>query len=389
MRLLYLVSLVALCTPTATAGIKLRRTEFNVLVSSRQALILFTADGLLAKTAIASINCNDEAMVCDDAQVLSVPTLKFTTGNGNLVTYKEALDESSIVKYIERQSGSPVTDLTKKSHIDFATSARVAVVAFLGTAGHEEERKTFNTVAERWRTHYSFGSVNSFDRHGTEPSIAVYTQEQDDPVYYRGAFNEGDIETFLRDATIPLIGEFDPVAHAKVVKEGKPLAQIFFSQHKERVKLVKSLIPLAKKYKDQISFMTVLVSDYPARCKNFDEFVYDKSRDVLVEFHVPWCQYCTELQVQMNELGSKYSKSGLSKKISIAAIDVDANDVPIEINSYPSIRLYRAGTNEIVSFTGNFTQMLTEKQLDDFVSTSGSYGISLFDQDKARNYDEL
>jgi protein disulfide-isomerase A1 len=91
----------------------------------------------------------------------------------------------------------------------------------------------------------------------------------------------------------------------------------------------------------------------------------------------------------MNELGSRYSKSGLSKQVSIAAINVDANDVPIEIDSYPSIRLYRAGANEIVSFQGNFTQMLTEEQLDNFIFTSGSHGVSVFDQDRVKNHDEL
>lgn len=35
-------------------------------------------------------------------------------------------------------------------------------------------------------------------------------------------------------------------------------------------------------------FLTTLVGS------TFDEFVYDKARDVLVEFHVPWCEYCTE-----------------------------------------------------------------------------------------------
>lgn len=27
---------------------------------------------------------------------------------------------------------------------------------------------------------------------------------------------------------------------------------------------------------------------------NFDDLVFDKSKDVLVEFYVPWCQYCIE-----------------------------------------------------------------------------------------------
>ncbi|KAH6956224.1 thioredoxin-like domain-containing protein [Fusarium avenaceum] len=474
MRSLTLLSFIALCTPTICN--KLSRTEFNILIFSRQSLILFTADGCkdclrvqelldnaapaLTKTAIASVNCNDQPAACDDAKVYTVPTLKFTTGNGDLVPYKEALDASSVVKYIDRQSGSPVKSLTDQGYIDFAKSARVAVVAFLGPSDSPEHRVNFNTVAERWRAHYSFGSVNALEEHSTGPSIAVYTEEEDQPVYYRGDFNVDDIETFLRDATTPLIREFDPDTHAEAIEDGKPLAQIFFDKREERTGLVKSLMPLAKQYKDQIAFLTVYAPDYPATCKqmhlgtdikrgfvianpqgraypmsttvfnanrvakhvsaylagtltptiksepvlpqnttqpflttlvgsNFDEFVFDKSRDVLVEFHVPWCQYCTDLQAVMNKLGSRYSKSGLSKQVSIAAINVDANDVPIEIDSYPSIRLYRAGTNEIVSFQGNFTEMLTEEQLDSFISKSGSHGVSVLNQDKAKPHDEL
>ncbi|KAF9773220.1 hypothetical protein IL306_009012, partial [Fusarium sp. DS 682] len=283
-------------------------------------------------------------MVCDDAKVFTVPTVKYTTGNGELVTYKEALDASS--------------------HLDFSRSARVAVVAFLGSPGNEQERKTFNTVAERWRAHYSFGSVDGLDGHSTEPSIAVYTQEEDDPTYYNGPFNPDDIEAFLQAVTQPLIREFAPISHEQAIADNKPLAQIFFNKHDERAELVKSLVPLAKQYKDQFTFLTVLAPDYPKRCErmhlskdikrgfaiadhqgraypmsttafnanrvtkhiaaflagtltptiksepvpeastslpfltklvgsNFDDFVYDKSRDVLVEFHVPWCQYCT------------------------------------------------------------------------------------------------
>ncbi|KAK7589813.1 hypothetical protein V3481_008786 [Fusarium oxysporum f. sp. vasinfectum] len=112
-------------------------------------------------------------------------------------------------------------------------------------------------------------------------------------------------------------------------------------------------------------------------------------KDVLVEFNVPWCQYCTDLQVVMNELGSKYAKLGLSDKAALATINVDANDVPIEIDSYPSIRLYRAGTNEVVSFKGNFTQMLTVEQLDTFIAQSGSHGVSIVDQVEGGARDEL
>ncbi|KAF5658282.1 putative disulfide-isomerase precursor [Fusarium denticulatum] len=466
-----LLSLVALAAQTQ--AIQLRKTEFDVLISSRPALILFTAEGCkecdrvqavldrvspaLTKTAIASVNCNDEPTVCDDSQVFTVPTLKYAAGNNELVTYKEALDASSVVKYIERQSGSPVVDLTEENHLAFARSSRVAVVAFLG-AEHQHERKALDDVAERWRAHYPFGSVHGLEKDSQNPSIAVYTQEEEGPVYYRGPFTITDVEAFLRDATQPLIREYDPIVHEEAIKDEKPLAQIFFNNRDDRAELVKSLAPLAKKYKNQLTFMTVLAPDYPKRCEqmhlskdikrgfaianqqgraypmsekvfnanrvakhvaayltgsltpsiksepvpeqstdqpfltklvgsNFDDLVFDKSKDVLVEFYVPWCQYCIDLHAVMNELGDNYAKLGLSDKVALASINVDANDVPIEIESYPSIRLYRAGTNEIVSFTGSFTEMLTPEKLDTFVSQNGSHGVSALSKNNA--HDEL
>ncbi|RKL33888.1 hypothetical protein BFJ72_g9670 [Fusarium proliferatum] len=465
------LSLVALAAHAQ--AVQLRKTEFNVLVSSRPALILFTADGCkecdrvqvvldraspaLTNTAVASVNCNDEPTVCDDSQVFTVPTLKFTTGNNKLVTYKEGLD--AVVKYIERQSGSPVVDLTEDTYLNFARASRVAVIAFLGS-DHQHERKAFDAVAEEWRAHYSFGSVHGLEKDSKGPSIAVYTQEEEDPVHYRRPFTVTDVEAFLRDATRPLIREYDPIVHEEVMKDEQPMAQIFFDKRDDRAELVKSLAPLAKKYKDQLSFVTVLAPDYPKRCEqmhlskdikrgfaianqqgraypmsekvfnanrvakhvaaylagsltpsiksesvpevstsqpfltklvgsNFDELVFDQSKDVLVEFYVPWCQYCVDLHAVLNQLGSKYVELGLSDKAALATINVDANDVPIEIDSYPSIRLYRAGTNEVVSFKGNFTEMLTVEKLDAFIAQSGSHGVRIMEQSERGTHDEL
>lgn len=95
------------------------------------------------------------------------------------------------------------------------------------------------------------------------------------------------------------------------------------------------------------------------------------------------------LHAVLNQLGSKYAELGLSDKAALATINVDANDVPIEIDSYPSIRLYRAGKNEVVSFKGNFTDMLTVEQLDTFIAQSGSHGVSIMEQTERGARDEL
>jgi protein disulfide-isomerase A1 len=57
--------------------------------------VLDDVSPVLSETAIASVNCNEEPVVCDDAQVFTVPTVKYTIGNSELVTYKEGLDASS------------------------------------------------------------------------------------------------------------------------------------------------------------------------------------------------------------------------------------------------------------------------------------------------------
>lgn len=122
-----------------------------------------------------------------------------------------------VVKYIERQSGSPVVDLTEENHLDFARSSRVAVIAFLDS-DNQLERKTFDAVADRWRAHYSFGSVHGLEKDSKGSSIAVYTQEEEAPVYYRGPFTVTGVEAFLHDATQPLIREYDPIVHEEAMK---------------------------------------------------------------------------------------------------------------------------------------------------------------------------
>jgi protein disulfide-isomerase A1 len=80
----------------------------------------------------------------------------------------------------------------------------------------------------------------------------------------------------------------------------------------------------------------------------------------------------------MNRLGEVYSKLGLSDKIALATIDVGANDVPHRIVGYPTLKLYRADTNEIVDYEGGFHEMLTVEQIDSFIYKNGAHGISAF-----------
>jgi len=85
----------------------------------------------------------------------------------------------------------------------------------------------------------------------------------------------------------------------------------------------------------------------------FEDIVYDKSRDVFVEFYAPWCGHCKKLTPIWDELGSKFAGN---KKLTIAKMDATANDLPInagfKVDGFPKMVLFKAGTNERVPYDG-------------------------------------
>ena len=75
--------------------------------------------------------------------------------------------------------------------------------------------------------------------------------------------------------------------------------------------------------------------------KNFDEVVFDKSKNVLVEFYAPWCGHCK----QLSPVWDKLAETLISEKKDdyvVAKIDATVNELPhSRVRSFPTMRLYR------------------------------------------------
>jgi len=103
---------------------------------------------------------------------------------------------------------------------------------------------------------------------------------------------------------------------------------------------------------------------------NFDEIVMDKSKDVLVEFYAPWCGHCKQLIPIYDQLAEKYKDNAA---IVIAKIDATANELEhTKINSFPTIKLYKKDTNEVVDFNGE----RTFEGMSQFLETGGEMGAA-------------
>jgi len=111
---------------------------------------------------------------------------------------------------------------------------------------------------------------------------------------------------------------------------------------------------------------------------NFDEVALDKNKDVLVEFYAPWCGHCKQLVPIYEQLGDKYKDRD---DVVVAKMDATANELEhTKINSFPTIKLYKKGTNQVVDFNGERTL----EGLTQFIESNGELGAA----PKAEEVDE-
>jgi len=87
--------------------------------------------------------------------------------------------------------------------------------------------------------------------------------------------------------------------------------------------------------------------------KNFHEVAMNAEKDVLVEFYAPWCGHCKQLVPIWDKLGEKYADH---ESIVIAKMDSTANELEeVKVQGFPTIKLFKKGTNEIVDYNGDRT----------------------------------
>ncbi|XP_035226510.1 protein disulfide-isomerase-like isoform X1 [Stegodyphus dumicola] len=277
---------------------------------------------------------------------------KFDEGRN---AYEGELSEEELKKFLKSNSLPLVVEFSHETAQKiFGGDIKAHNLLFIskGSSDYESKIETFRKVAKEFKGKVLFVTINTDDE-DHERIMEFFGLKKEEAPTMRLIKLEDEMTKFKPTTTG--IEESDIRGFVTGVLEGK------IKQH-----LLSEDVPEGWD-KEPVK---ILVG------KNFDEVVFDKTKNVLVEFYAPWCGHCKQLAPIYDELGEKYKDQA---DIVIAKMDATANELEhTKINSFPTIKLYKKDTNEVVDFNGERTL----EGISRFIDTGGVDGAAVKEEEE-------
>jgi len=264
----------------------------------------------------------------------------------------------------------------------------------------------------------------------TPPAVVVYRSFDEHKTEYPypvPAATVKDVEEWIQELSIPLLGEVNGDTYALYATSGKPLAYLFVDPTDENSQgHIESLKPVASLYRGKVNFVWIdatkfsdhakalnlvepkwpsfviqdlekqlkypydqdkaiepesistMAADYVAgkllpKLKSqpipetqtesvftlvgqqFEEVVFDDSKDVFIEFYATWCGHCKRLKPTWDSLGDHFAN--VKDQIIIAKLEAQENDlpnsVPFRIAGFPTLKFKAAGSRDFIDYDGD------------------------------------
>ncbi|KAK0545965.1 protein disulfide-isomerase precursor [Tilletia horrida] len=219
---------------------------------------------------IAKIDCTEETELCSKVGVAGYPTLKIFRGNTESSSeYAGPRKADGIVSYMIKQNQPAVSHLTSAGAADkLKQQDKVVAIAYVSSSPSAKETAAldaFKAAANNERDSYTFGYVDDAELAKAAgvtsfPSIIIY-RSFDEPeltLPISDSTNAGSIESFIKDASVPLIDEVGPENFRLYADAGLPIVY-YFTERDDPKKddILAELKPVAKEFKGKVNFVWI------------------------------------------------------------------------------------------------------------------------------------
>jgi protein disulfide-isomerase A1 len=276
--------------------------------------------------------------------------------------YSGALTKADIAKWVEKTAAPAIVTLdqnpkNRKALQKVFSSPKPKLLGFIDK-GHKSAKAFKDALIESSKDHEDVAFIFA-DNSGNDGALTYFgITAKDTPAFVIHDQEGGDAKYVLKSA--------EPSALAAWVKD--------FAAGKLE-KAVKSEEPPA----DNDGPVTILTA------KTFNDIVFGKPRNVLIEFYAPWCGHCKKLTPVYEKVGKAFADND---SVVIAKMDATANDIPdttkFKVSGFPTLKFVTAD-GEIVDYSGD----RSEEDLISFVSSHADSAASSAGKAAATGTDEL
>ncbi|KAI0397151.1 hypothetical protein F5Y17DRAFT_12558 [Xylariaceae sp. FL0594] len=241
--------------------------------------------------ALLSIDCSIEATLCSESEVISYPALRYYDGHGHTRSYRGPRRASAIAAFLKRVPRPVITELgdskgATEALVAFPSVDETVLIAYLlkyqsQQGEHRHFIDSFKALASKYRDRATFGLVSgpegsandsesSTRNNGTvaedvdedvDVTVTCYNNQDEQRFTMSGVPTAFDaLENLFKTCREPLIGEFTRVTEKRYLQTGKSLVFFFATSPRETEAFVEEMRPLAKMYREYLSFVTVTVT---------------------------------------------------------------------------------------------------------------------------------
>ncbi|TID13995.1 protein disulfide-isomerase domain [Venturia nashicola] len=288
---------------------------------------------------------NDEALA--KAEGVKFPSIVlYKTFDEGKNTFTDKFEKEAITTFTKSAATPLIGEVGPETYSGYMAAGLPLAYIFAETSEEREAlSKDLKAVAEKHKGKINFATIDAkaFGQHGGNLNLEV------------GKWPAFAIQETVKNQKFP----FDQSNTLTAKSVGKFVDDFVAGKIEPSIK--SEAIP-----EKQDGPVTVVVA------KNYQDIVLDDKKDVLVEFYAPWCGHCKALAPKYDTLGEAFKSH--SEQVTIAKVDATANDVPDEIQGFPTIKLYAAGKKDSpIAFDG----ARTAADLAKFVAENGTHKVKV------------